>query len=365
MQIATNKLGLLLAEIDSEGSLRLSGDRVLFGAKRSQSETEWLVRQKVAQCRQAIAETVHSFGGVVVQTLGDRVLCNLADANRAVLAGCAIQQTQKRTANGSDQTPVTTQLGIRVAIHYDKLMVDAGKLSGRSMTLLYALLSAVDSDQVIATEEAITSLRPELRALAKAMAPLKLLDDEGPVGVMEMNWKAVPSTTASTSAGNSGDGTIPPNTTDRLMLPQQYRSARSGHEDDGTENEPSEEGSTTAQFARRDLLEQLRASANEAEQVVAATRLELKYKDKQIMLDAAHPTITLRSGPDRVQHAKISLQDVGFVLENLHPLGTRVRISDRDDELCETTVFLEDRGAIALDAVASEGEQLIHFTVHG
>jgi cellulose synthase/poly-beta-1,6-N-acetylglucosamine synthase-like glycosyltransferase len=51
-------------------------------------------------------------------------------------------------------------------------------------------------------------------------------------------------------------------------------------------------------------------------------------------------------------------------LPPLHPLGTRVKIADGDHNLCGSSIFLEALGAVSLDAVASEGEQLIHFMGH-
>ena len=357
MQIPTNQLGLLLAEVDSAGSLRLSGDRVLFGARRSQSETEWLVRQKVAQCRQGIADVVHSFGGVVVQILGDRVLCNLVDAERAMEAACMIQQTiAPRTSSDEDSQSVTMQMGVRIALHFDKVYVDAGRLSGPSISLIEALIGEVESEQILATESFVGRLSPRRRSLAKAMAPVSLVKDAGPTGLMEIDWRR---------AGELR-GKSPPepesasDTTDRLMAPGSDAPEADVEPPDAIDPDVTQT-TDLSQLNEPGLMQKLHSRPDA---LTSGPRMELTYKGKQIVLDASRRTITLRRGPERAQHARITLSDGIFALENLDDLGTGLRDADGDVSICTGETIISGRGSISLGQSFDEGSQVIEYQVN-
>ena len=94
-------------------------------------------------------------------------------------------------------------------------------------------------------------------------------------------------------------------------------------------------------------MEQLRNS-EPSEELVSESRMELRYKGKQVILDASRPTITLRGGPQRIPHARITLNDDGFVLESLTEDGTLVRSGDGESKLCTKLATLEGQGAISL-----------------
>ena len=353
MQIPTNKMGLLLAEVDSSGSLRLSGDRVLFGAKRNQSETEWLVRQKVAQYRQSIADIVHSFGGVVAYTQGDRVLCNLADAPRAMRAACAIQQSiaRKDGPTGSPSALVTTQMGIRIALHYDRLLVDGGRLAGPALTLVQALLQTVDTDQILATAIALEHIETEQRPATKALAPMRLIADEETVKVVEVDWRAAPDVQTEQSITN---GTKP----EAPGMGEQI-SATPTVGDASAALPLATVATNTSEIAPNGP-----AAEAPTKELVAATRMELRYRGKQIVLDGLHPTITLRGGPERIPHARITLSDNGFVLQNLNTAGTLLRDEANDEIRCTEEANLEGSGAISLSQNFEAESQIIEYSVH-
>lgn len=382
MQIPTNTMGLLLAEVDSGGSLRQSGDRVLFGGKRNQSETEWLVRQKVAQYRQTIADIVHHYGGVVARTRADQVLCNLTDGERAFQAACAIQQSISKRDRSSGRTSplVTTQMGVRIALHLDKLLVDAGRLSGAGLETVEALLHAVESDQIIATKALADSLQPDDTQCINSMAPMRLLPDDDPIGVVDVVWNEArdlrpmavkaENTPPTLVAAVPAPATEAPQPAPPAPAPTPPPLAVVPDVDTDPDADDDDEPVTrigrmlTANHADQGgLMERLR-NATAAEEVVSETRMELRYKGKQVVLDASRPTITLRGGPQRVPHARITLNDDGFVLHNLNDAGTLLRNGDGASTLCKELATLEGQGMISLNESFDAEGQIIEYTVH-
>jgi hypothetical protein len=90
--------------------------------------------------------------------------------------------------------------------------------------------------------------------------------------------------------------------------------------------------------------------------------LVLRFKGKKLVLDRAQPTLMLRRGKGRQEHAKIILYDETFILENLNPEGTRVRGSDGNERLCTESEELVGIGAISLGDDFSPDSQVIQFS---
>lgn len=387
MQIPTNPLSLLLAEIDSASSLRLVGDRVIFGARRSRTDTEWLIRQKVAECRQTVADIVHGYGGIVVQTAGDRLLCNLMHADAAFGAACAIQQAISRKApeDGDSAASVTMQMGVKVALHYDKLFVEAGRLSGQALRVIEALIDEVESEQVLLTDQFADRMSDDWRALLNALPPTELVQGEDKLTLHEANWAKAKNVAPlakpelakpDLDAGDRGDNQAHPVTQatyvdqkppSGLMERMQAEAAESP-EADSMQTETIQ--ITPIQSARAETPAQQSIPSEpvmgmtETSNEEPSLQMELRYKGRQILLDDAHRTITLRGGPARVPHARISLRDGQFILESLGDSGTLVRNNGGHEATCTSDMVLSGDGQISLSGAFGANAQVVEFKVN-
>jgi len=96
MAIPTNKLGILIAEIDSGGALRSAGDRVILGSRSNKSEQEWGIRQTIAECISRITQSVHEHHGIVVTKAAESVFGTFPNAENAFEAACRILERQTK-----------------------------------------------------------------------------------------------------------------------------------------------------------------------------------------------------------------------------------------------------------------------------
>ncbi|MFT5392247.1 MAG: class 3 adenylate cyclase, partial [Gammaproteobacteria bacterium] len=192
MAVLTNPIGILYAEIDSADSLKLTGDRVLYGAKKSSlAQTEWLTRQKVARCRESIARIVHSHGGIVCAIAGDQVFCNLPNPDATLQAACEIQQGQGRNASTETHDVsdiVTTPLGIRVATHYAPLVVNSGRIQGPAREAAHSILKRAETDQIVASQALVDALAPQARGRIRELGIWSLGGDDGDIQVYDVDW---------------------------------------------------------------------------------------------------------------------------------------------------------------------------------
>ena len=94
MAIPTNKLGILIAEIDTGGALRSAGDRVILGFRSTKSGQEWSIRQTIAECITRITESVHDHHDIVVTKAAVSVFGTFPNAVYAFDAACLILERQ-------------------------------------------------------------------------------------------------------------------------------------------------------------------------------------------------------------------------------------------------------------------------------
>lgn len=295
MSILTNEVGIIIAEIDSGGALRSAGDRVILGARSSSSEKEWVVRQKVAECSARMTECVHRNGGIVARKAAESIFSTFPAPESAFKAACEIQRTHVEAALSITVGGATTAapLGLRVGLSYGQMVVDAGAVSGDPIYVAGQIAGKASAGQIMAADSIVRTLGSSLQGCAKSLGSMKFDDLQAEVEVFEISW-------------------------DRVPVP--------------------------------------RAGASAAPPGKPAPKLRIQSRGKEIVLDDAHRTVTLRSGKERTLHARIEYRDEqGFFLINLRPDGTRVKLGGSAESLCRGELALRGDGAISLGTDFREG----------
>ena len=198
-------------------------------------------------------------------------------------------------------------LGLRLELSYGKMFVDAGQVSGDSISIASQLASRAASGQMFAAESMINALGDSVRNKLRSLGTIPLEAIQGETEIFEIQWQA-------------GDAQ---GTTRQSPTPAK-----------SSQNVPSQTGPS----------------------------LRVQNRGKEIVLTAKHPSVTLRSGKEREVHAKIELRENDFYLLNLKTNGTRVRMGE-EETLCLDELLLEGQGAISLGLDFREGSpEVLHFT---
>lgn len=306
MTIPTNKLGILIAEIDSGGALRSAGDRVILGARSSKTEQEWVVRQKIAECTARISETVHDNHGIIARRTAESVFSTFPHAQNALSAAISILQIQDEHTRSAKEQTNSAPLGLRLGLTYGKMIVDAGHLSGDAISIAEQLAGRANSGQIYAAESIVNALGDTVRGRVKSLGTVNLNDIQSDTELFELQWNKV----------------------ERESLDAQI--------------EPP--------------------APSAAEAPPSDPRLSVQNRGKEIILGAKRPSVTFVSGKNKDPHAKIERREDAFFLVNLRPTGTLVRIGDVIS-LCRDDLMLEEDGAITLGQGFREGSpEVISFS---
>ncbi len=145
-------------------------------------------RAKVAGCLEMLTDVTERFGGTVIKTIGDEIMCTFPDAETAVNASCEMHEmleddVTEQTAAG----PIS--LAIRVGLHHGPAILEAGDVFGDAVNVAARMASMSKAGQIITTQLTVEELSPILKASTRFIdrAPVKRKKET--IDIFEVLWQ--------------------------------------------------------------------------------------------------------------------------------------------------------------------------------
>lgn len=158
----------------------VSGSTRLFETK---GDVE--ARRLIALVLDALSVICQRYGGRVIKTIGDEVMCTIPTALDGLNAACDMQRKMAR-----DIAFVRENLAIRVGLHHGDALEEAdGDVYGDAVNTAARMAALAKREQIVTTAstiEAVTGGKPpETRSLGKARVSGKLL----PIEIVDVIWQ--------------------------------------------------------------------------------------------------------------------------------------------------------------------------------
>jgi len=174
----------------------VSGSTRLFETK---GDVE--ARRLIASVLDALSLICERFGGRVIKTIGDEIMCTLPTAMDGLLAACEMQRKMVRDINF-----VRDNLAVRIGLHHGAALEENGDVYGDAVNIAARMTSLAKREQIVttaATVNGLTAKGPETRSLGRARVSGKLL----PIEIVDVVWQEDTSgMTMVQSAIRMGDG---------------------------------------------------------------------------------------------------------------------------------------------------------------
>ncbi len=156
-------------------------------------------KRMIDECLAVMRDATVRYGGRVVKTIGDEVMCVLPDADRTCLA---VTDMQLKT---SSLAPVAgVQRAIRIGFHVGAVIEENGDVFGDTVNLAARMAGLAKGTQIMTTRATVDMLSPLLRSSTRPIAALSVKGKGDDVEVCEVLWQpteeltmATPSTLAS------------------------------------------------------------------------------------------------------------------------------------------------------------------------
>ena len=158
-------------------------------------------KRMIDECLDVMRAASTRYGGRVVKTIGDEVMCVLPDADSTCLAATDMQL--KVTALPAVSS---VQRAIRVGFHVGAVIEENNDVFGDTVNVAARMAGLAKGNQIMTTRAAVDLLSPMLRSSTRPIAALSVKGKGDDVEVCEVLWQpseeltmATPSTLAASS----------------------------------------------------------------------------------------------------------------------------------------------------------------------
>lgn len=178
------------ASLDSSTSLNKSVECAVLFADVSDSTGLYArygdarAHNVLSQCVATMSEIGRRYGGVVVKTIGDEVMCRFAAADQAVHAASGIQETLEYRERFDG-----VMLAAHIGLHVGSAFADDGDVHGDAVNVAASMTTIAKPRQIITTQDTVARLPPQLAALTRLYDIVTLKGNRREMSVYEVLWE--------------------------------------------------------------------------------------------------------------------------------------------------------------------------------
>ena len=160
-------------------------------------------KQMIDECLEVLRAATARYGGRVVKTIGDEVMCVLPDADSTCLAAIEMQlRTASLPAN------VAVQRTIRAGFHVGPVIEENNDVFGDTVNLAARMAGLAKGKQIMTTRAAVDLLSPMLRSSTRPIAALSVKGKGDDVEVCEVLWQPTEELTMATPSALAAAGHV-------------------------------------------------------------------------------------------------------------------------------------------------------------
>ena len=145
-------------------------------------------RNLIGNCLSLLSRVISNYGGTVIKTIGDEIMCTFPNANSAVEA--AIDMNQSLISLPVDNLPGALPPNIYVGLQMGPVIREDNKdVFGDAVNVAARMVEIAKQRQIITTEETFESLEPELKDKTRHIDTTTIKGKTGEVKIYEIMWE--------------------------------------------------------------------------------------------------------------------------------------------------------------------------------
>lgn len=146
-------------------------------------------------CIAVLRNVTQNYGGRVVKTIGDEVMCVLPSADAALLAASEMQNKVMALPMVSN-----IQRCVRIGFHYGAVIPDGDDVFGDTVNVAARMAGLAKGMQIFTTDATVACLTPMLKLSTRPIAALAVRGKDADVAVSEVIWQDSGELTMSTAS---------------------------------------------------------------------------------------------------------------------------------------------------------------------
>ncbi len=140
----------------------------------------------VARCLEVMKDATHKFGGTVIKTIGDEVMCTFPSVDDAM--GAAAQMQARISADqdaGEDRIPVS----IRIGCHFGPVVEEQNDIFGAAVHTANRMTSQAKAKQIVMSGTTVEHMSAEWAAQTRQIDIATVRGRVGEVALFELLWQ--------------------------------------------------------------------------------------------------------------------------------------------------------------------------------
>lgn len=134
-----------------------------------------------------LREAATRFGGTVIKTIGDEVMCTFPTAQAAVDSAVEMHQSLDRIQ--FEEMPEVVPPNIYVGLHYGPVIRDSGDIFGVAANTAARMVTRAKQRQIITTGETVGYLPPGYRDVCHRIDNTTIKGRRGKIDIYEVIWE--------------------------------------------------------------------------------------------------------------------------------------------------------------------------------
>ncbi|MBI3229385.1 MAG: adenylate/guanylate cyclase domain-containing protein, partial [Burkholderiales bacterium] len=144
-----------------------------------------VAQRLMASCLGCLRTVVTQYGGRVIKTIGDELMCVFSTAQIGIQAACAMQMAVQQT-----QFEGGNRMQIKVGCHFGPVIYDAGDVFGDTVNVAARVSSTARANQIMTSQIVVDSLPPELRSKAHRIMSAEFKGKQTGFDIYIVAWNA-------------------------------------------------------------------------------------------------------------------------------------------------------------------------------
>lgn len=146
----------------------------------------------VAALLDDLERVVASFGGTVIDRIGDELMNTLPTARAALDAAVELQMATRRFSD--ERFPSGRRLGVRIGLHCGEITVENGRPSGRGVYRAKRVVDTAKAHQIVLDGETLDRIQDRAMLDLRALQVTVLKGQDGPASLFELVWNRLDAT---------------------------------------------------------------------------------------------------------------------------------------------------------------------------
>jgi len=147
-----------------------------------------------------LTEETEVYGGVVIKTIGDELMCRFPGAEQAVKSACDMHRAVK-----NDPELAKLNMAIKIGLHHGPVLVENNDVFGDAVNVAARMVSLSKADQIITTGETVGFLYDELRQITRNLGRSSVRGKQDEIEIAEVIWNDTDTCNLTQMAGASED----------------------------------------------------------------------------------------------------------------------------------------------------------------